>query len=64
MAPILLLTSEEHLELSVLFAESFFSRQSLAVSEGGMPLCLVGQQHYSGELDLPEGLASCAHPCG
>lgn len=27
-------------------------------------LGLVGQQHYSGKLDLPECLASCTHPCG
>ena len=64
---ILLLTSEEHSEVSVdssICRVLLHLREFVAVSEGRMFPCLVWQQRYSEKLDLPASLASCAHPCG
>ena len=62
---VLLLTSEEHSEVSVGSSVCwvlFYPREFTAVSEGGLFPCPVWRQHYSGKLDLPAVLASCAHP--
>ena len=64
---VLLLISEEHSEVSVGSSVCWvllYPREFTAVSEGGVFPRPVWWQHYSGKLDLPAVLASCAHPCG